>query len=166
MSPEHLPLWTKTIEVKGLPVYPNHDEKGWCAYALAPNSETFLVAFIPRNGKHYGHWKVHISAYPQNAQEVAEAVLPILYENKLWHKYVKSPQCLNRMVDGERGKFITIYTKDKDESKSGEHTKWLCAKLKNALKGLTGPDITDTRERKLDHMIYCRYCGNYTSPGE
>ncbi|HET7929944.1 MAG TPA: hypothetical protein VFL63_00955 [Rhodanobacteraceae bacterium] len=135
-------------------------------YYPAPGNPDFLAAYI--GNKRAGHpmkgWKIHVSAYPYNAQDVANLVLPILCACKIWHKYIKSAMHLSRMPGGQRGKFITIYTRDVDEKSVGSESQSLVGEISQAIVAgdLSGPEIVN--EKKLGEMIYARYSFDYTRP--
>lgn len=157
----------RTIAVDSLPAVASAaDYRPGVVYSPAPMNPNFLAAFIKtkRSGHPCQGWKLHVCAYPFNAQQVADAVLPILAGMKIWHKYMKSAMGLSQMTGGQRGKFITIYTRDTDEANPGEETDAVVRALQNVLQGLTGPDIEG--ERQLGHMIFGRYSFDYTKPGE
>lgn len=64
-------------------------------------------------------WKLRVTAFPDEAREVAKTVLPYLQENDINHKVVEdtlSFRQLNTYSSGQEGKFITIYP-DIDSSK-------------------------------------------------
>lgn len=136
-------------------------------YAPAPGNPDFLTAWI--GSKRVGHpmkgWKLHITAYPRNANLIAQTVLPILYDMKIWHKYIKSPLLLSKMTDGQRGKFITVYTRDNDDSPGAECSAVVAA-VSPALAddSIEGPPVA--HERCLAKMIYGRRSFDYTKPGE
>ncbi|MFF3940614.1 class III lanthionine synthetase LanKC [Streptomyces phaeofaciens] len=59
-------------------------------------------------------WKIHVSASPDNAAELLDAVAPYCAENGLMYKYISNREILGRRGSkyGDRsasGKFITIY---------------------------------------------------------
>jgi hypothetical protein len=158
----------QTIEVSGFAVgsFANFDPQA--VYYPAPGNPRFMAAYI--GNRRAGHpmkgWKIHISAYPYNAVLVAERVLPVLCGLKIWHKYIKSPMDLSRMTELQRGKFITVYTRDTDVSDTGDETRLVVEKVGLALagSGLSGPDIEE--ERALAPSIFARYSYDYTKPGE
>lgn len=62
-------------------------------------------------------WKIHVSATPDNAEEILAAVLPYCVEHGLMFKYINGPTVLSRRSSkyGDRsasGKFITLYPSD------------------------------------------------------
>ncbi len=60
-----------------------------------------------------GGYKIHLSCVPTEAQEIAQFVLSILRSMKVKHKVVKNLPEYKRQLNGkQRGKFITIYTRD------------------------------------------------------
>ena len=61
----------------------------------------------------FGGYKIHLSCIPAEAQEIAQFVLSILRSMMAKHKVVKNLSEYKRQLNGmQRGKFITIYTKD------------------------------------------------------
>lgn len=57
-----------------------------------------------------GGYKMHLSAHPEDAQRIAELVLPLLRDMKIHHKIVSSPLDYEALNSGrQQGKFITIY---------------------------------------------------------
>ena len=67
---------------------------------------------IPHQG-----WKLRVAAYPDEARDVAEEVLPYLQENDIGHKVFTDRGTFRRAKGGrQEGKFITIYP-DIDEDK-------------------------------------------------
>jgi hypothetical protein len=61
-------------------------------------------------------WKLHVSAHPETATQVAQCVLPVLSRLKAWHKFAR-PETLKSMeADAtQRGKFITVYPSSRAE---------------------------------------------------
>ncbi len=105
---------------------------------------------IPSEG-----WKIHVSANPQTAQQVAE-VLPKLRQMNIHHKVVLSREKLAGMNKGDQaGKFITIYPRDIDEAK--RVVKMLDKAL--AERGLAGPVIKGEKALGSSGLIYTRYDG-------
>ena len=95
-----------------------------------------------------GGWKIHVSATPDKARQVAAAVLPILSRVEVWHKYVGNIVDLERMVGPQAGKFITIYA-NPDETDADDGWEKLVPALTNALHTnnlVQLPKITDHRE--------------------
>lgn len=158
-----------TIKVSGLGVA-DFTAMGWdpnAIYFPAPRNPSFLAAFI--GNKREGHkmmgWKMHVSAYPYNAHLVAEAVLPILCDIRIWHKYVSSALLLSRMTDEQRGKFITIYTNCTDPNEIDMDTKGLAQRISQSLTSasLTGPEVP--HERVLAPMVSARFSADFTKSG-
>ena len=78
-------------------------------------------AFSPEDAEEIaerGGVKLHVSAAPEHAETVAQAVLPILREANIYHKVVNSLETyVDRFQTGaEAGKFITIYTRGPNEA--------------------------------------------------
>ncbi|MFU8872166.1 class III lanthionine synthetase LanKC [Micromonospora sp. SL4-19] len=72
------------------------------------------VLDIPDQG-----WKIHVSASPENAEKLLDAVAPYCVERGLMFKYISSREILGRRGSkyGDRtasGKFITIYPPDEE----------------------------------------------------
>lgn len=100
-------------------------------------------------------WKLHISATPESAQQVAE-VLPKLRQMNIHHKVVFSRDKLVRLNSGDQaGKFITIYPKDIDEAK--RIVKILDEVL--AGRGLAGTVVEGERAVGSSGLVYTRYGG-------
>ena len=100
-------------------------------------------------------WKIHVSANPQTAQQVAE-VLPKLRQMNIYHKVVLSKEKLAALNEGDQaGKFITIYPRDIDEAKR------IVKMLDKALaeRGLTGPVIEGEKALGSSGLVYSRYGG-------
>ena len=144
-------------------------EDGDATYLHVPMS-SFLEGNTPDRDRHeaprYG-WKIHISAYPHNAQQIADAVIPVLHKMNVWHKYAKSLASLNKLVadPGQEGKFITIYTEDQDRSGGGPITTNIVARVEEALKGkgLIGPVVADERPLGTLGLIFMRWSDNYAA---
>ncbi|GAA1092561.1 class III lanthionine synthetase LanKC [Nocardiopsis metallicus] len=102
-------------------------------------------------------WKIHVSATPENAAELLDAVLPYCVEHRLSFKYLNGPAVLSRRSSkyGDRtasGKFITIYPSDEDQL----HRTLL--DLDDRIGGSAGPYIlSDLRWRS--GPLYVRYGG-------
>lgn len=131
-------------------------------YCRDPQNLRFMKAYQGsrrgRNPHPCKGWKLHISAYPYNAIEVAKRVLPVLCKMKIWHKYVSSPMYLSHMTDGQRGKFITVYTRDEKER---DRVVDLVTKALSG-SGLDGPPVKE--EKEFGPMIYGRYSYDYNKP--
>jgi hypothetical protein len=57
-----------------------------------------------------GGYKMHLSAHPDDAEKIAELVLPLLRDMNIHHKIVPSPHDYEELNAGtQQGKFITIY---------------------------------------------------------
>ncbi len=154
------------IEVDGLPVGDLLHFDRRIVYYPTPRNNTFLAAYI--GNKRAGHpmkgWKMHISAFPYNARLVANKILPVLCEMEIWHKYVSSPMLLSKMIDGQRGKFITVYTRDNNAHAIGDETRSVVSALSRLnMLDISGPEVKD--EKKLASMVYTRFSEDYTRPG-
>lgn len=92
---------------------------------------------------HSQGYKLHISAHPSQAFDVAKAVLPIFRQNEkgdnplcgVYHKVAEFKGYTNDKDEGQRGKFITIYAKNETELKQ------IAAQVEKALaeNGISGP---------------------------
>jgi hypothetical protein len=102
-------------------------------------------------------WKLHVSATPQNAQQMAAEVLPKLRDANIHHKVVFSTEKLKglRWDETQRGKFITIYPKDLEEAK--RIVKLLDEVLAGT--GLEGPVIKGEKAVGSSGLVYTRYGG-------
>ncbi len=126
---------------------------GW---TVAPGREwtvcTPPVLDIPDQG-----WKIHVSASPDNAEELLETVAPYCVEHGLMFKYIKNRGILARRGSkyGDRtasGKFVTIYPPDE---KSLEQT---LRELDSLVGGTPAPYIlSDLRWGK--GPLFVRYGG-------
>ena len=108
---------------------------------------------IPTQG-----WKLHISATPQSAAEVLEAVLPPLFRSGASFKMVRSKRLLTHLNEGHSsrgaaGKFITIYPSDDQEAVE------LADACHQASLGLKGPQILSDRRYRAGSLVYYRYGG-------
>lgn len=156
----------RTIAVAGLTVADGFvGAPPGTVYFPAPGNPNFRAAHL--GNRRAGHpmrgWKVHITAYPYNAQQVADAVLPVLHGMRIWHKYVRSAMDLSHMTEGQRGKFITVYTRDTDPNATGAECDQIVQALAHLLGNLAGPDVSG--ETRLSHMIFARFSHDYTRPG-
>jgi len=156
------------IEVEGLKIGCISDPvfDSAAVYYPLPANRSFLAAHIDVRCKR--GWKLHISAYPYNAQEIANVVLPILCKMRIGHKYVQSSMLLSRMTGEQRGKFITIYTNDNSEAGEGDQIASIKATVCPLLQHFAGPEIVDGEgapERKFGHLIYGRLSSDYRRPG-
>ncbi|MGH8501770.1 MAG: hypothetical protein ACREVE_04735 [Gammaproteobacteria bacterium] len=109
----------------------------------------FHAGEIPPEG-----WKLHVSATPQSAQQIAE-VLPKLRQMNIYHKVVLSRDKLVLLEgsDTQAGKFITIYPKDVEEAKR------IVKMLDEALagRGLAGTVIKGEKAVGSSGLVYARY---------
>ena len=131
-------------------------------YNILPGNNKFVAAHVKvppvdDRGMVFSGWKLHISAYWYNAEDIAKVVLPLLCQKGIWHKYAKSPKILGDMTDEDAGKFITIYTCKADE-KHPEITQ-LVDELNRRLGRFTGPKING--EESFGQLVYGRRCSNY-----
>lgn len=154
------------ISVSGFPVATSIENIGPdTVYCPAPSNPTFFVAYqkLRRAGHPCMGWKLHVSAYPYNCREIANAVLPVLCKLKIWHKYVRSPMQLSKMTDGQRGKFITIYTNDNtvEGGEEGTETEIVTKSLRFVLNNFTGPHVKE--EKEFAHLIFGRFSQDYNS---
>ena len=81
-------------------------------YSIGAGSDWFAKWMpgypAPRQG-----YKIHISARAEDAEIVARSVLPRLRQLRVAHKVVRNLDRYRQQLAGpQRGKFITIYTKD------------------------------------------------------
>ncbi|MGC8885066.1 MAG: FHA domain-containing protein [Candidatus Nanoarchaeia archaeon] len=98
-------------------------------------------------------WKIHISAFPENAIEISKIVLPILQKEDVDHKVTKMNglEQFNSKGGPQQGKFITIYPKD--DTQAVKIAKMLDKAL--AGKNFKGPKIPTDKQYK--NIIYYRY---------
>lgn len=102
-------------------------------------------------------WKIHVSATPENAVELLDAVLPYCVEHGLSFKYLNGASVLSRRSSkyGDRtasGKFITIYPSDEEQLHR------ILLDLDEKIGGKAGPYIlSDLRWRS--GPLYVRYGG-------
>ena len=83
---------------------------------FGPDSEGYVQGkifrqWIPERPPSEG-WKVHVSASPDSAPQIAGLVLPELRAMNVAHKVVGTPESLGRMGGTQAGKFITIYPRN------------------------------------------------------
>lgn len=126
---------------------------------FGPDSEGYVQGkifreWIPEQPPSEG-WKVHVSASPDSAPQVADLVLPKLRAMNVAHKVVGTPEDLGRLGGTQAGKFITIYPRNVAEAKATVST--LDALLRG--RGLTGPVISGERPLGGSGLIYTRYGG-------
>jgi hypothetical protein len=129
-------------------------------YAPIPGNPLFLAAHVSLRYKR--GWKLHVSAFPYHAEEIAEIVLPILCRLRIWHKYVKSSLLLSRMTSSDRGKFITIYTDDLTEDGSGPDIATIVMLLAPLLGRFVGPAIAETQ---FGHLLSGRLSNDFSKSG-
>jgi hypothetical protein len=115
--------------------------------------------YVPLMGYHvfYGTrlrpsegWKFHISAHPHNAEALANAVLPILTQMNVWHKYL-TLHMLHTRQGNEVGKFIAFYP----VSCADAHA--IAAALAAALHNRTGPAIAREMRFGASAVLFARY---------
>jgi len=78
-------------------------------YVRDPMNTAFMDFYGTRVRPGEG-WKFHISVRPQNAVAMAAAVLPVLTNANVWHKYVDSPYKYANFTGTQVGKFIVVYS--------------------------------------------------------
>ncbi|EJQ04432.1 MULTISPECIES: lanthionine synthetase LanC family protein [Bacillus] len=106
---------------------------------------------LPRQG-----WKIHISCYYDNYQDILNIVSDYCFRNKITFKYINNTNILFSLLEKSAnrfsaGKYITIYP---DDEKS---FKYILESLYDELKLFNGPYIL-TDKRYLDaKVIYYRY---------
>jgi len=103
-------------------------------------------------------WKFHISAYPDNAEALAEILLPLLTRLNVFHKHLELHQLLTR-TGVEVGKFIAYYP----VSPRNAHTLALAISTELATHGMPhpkGPVIQDEMAFGNTGILYTRY-GSY-----
>jgi len=109
--------------------------------------------FLPPHG-----WKIHISATPQNGEEVLRKVIPICVNKKLAFKFLIDKNAIFIMNGklqsrGSSGKFITIYPLNY------QHFLEIIEELHSELKGFEGPHILSDRPYKDSKVVFYRYGG-------
>jgi hypothetical protein len=68
--------------------------------------------------KRFQGWKMHVGADPNQVGELAKTVLPVLQDHKVNYKLVDKVSTYASDDNPKQiGKFITVYTKDKDQVK-------------------------------------------------
>lgn len=101
-------------------------------------------------------WKFHISAYPYNAEALAEVVLPLLTRMNVAHKYLELHK-LGTLAGNAVGKFIAYYP----VSPADAHAIALAIQSSVASMGnLQGPVIQDEMRFGSTGILYTRY-GSY-----
>ncbi len=71
------------------------------------------IKALPKQG-----WKLHISSTPENAGNLAEALLPKLRELGIEHKVIDDMARYSGMEGTQKGKFITIYPGSPEEART------------------------------------------------
>ncbi len=119
--------------------------------------------YFQREGQHLPAqgWKLHVSATPQSAPGVLDALLPVLFRGGASFKMVRSRRLLAHLNEGHSprgaaGKFITIYPTD------AEHAVLLAGECHRATAGLKGPHILSDRRYRPDSLVHYRY-GAFTA---
>lgn len=101
-------------------------------------------------------WKIHLSTAFSTAQELLDAVLPVLLDEAVAFKFAKSTNQLKALLShrfdrGSGSKFITIYPRD------DEHFSRLLGLLDVATAEFHGPAIFSDRRLKKESVVHYRY---------
>ncbi|MDQ3879139.1 MAG: protein kinase [Actinomycetota bacterium] len=123
-----------------------------------PNGVWVHVDFPERELPERG-WKLHVSAIPTSAQDVLDACVPVLVEERTPFKVTATMRHLIELNEGsgglrQAGKFLTAYPSDPDESVR------LARALDSATKGLRGPRVLDERSLSSTSLVHYRF-GDY-----
>ncbi|HNR30320.1 MAG TPA: lanthionine synthetase LanC family protein, partial [Candidatus Hydrogenedentes bacterium] len=101
-------------------------------------------------------WKLHLSAAPAIVRALLAAALPVLASTGLSFKLVRSLDVLEDLNDGrygltQVGKAVTVYPPDEAAALD------VAARLREALRGLDGPDVPTDFRVYADAPVYCRF---------
>ncbi len=150
-DPTHLPK-RKAVNLSNFSVNPGPGYMKMPGSVFLGYHETGTSYKMPAEG-----WKIHISAYPDDCQKVADLLLPIIQRFKVGHKLVEKPLTLlhsqisrtGPLPDDLDGKFITIYPISVKQA-------WeIIDELRPRLVTYTGPVIRG--EKKIAANLYVRY---------
>lgn len=103
-------------------------------------------------------WKIHISSCVANAEEILEAIVPVLRDDNTSFKFAMDKFILT-MMNGKAygrqgaGKFVTIYPTDDN------HFKELIEKIHQVTKQFKGLYILSDRRYKDSKVVFYRYGG-------
>ncbi|HKL21261.1 MAG TPA: hypothetical protein VJ904_05610, partial [Tichowtungia sp.] len=108
-------------------------------------------ADLPKQG-----FKIHVSAIPENAEEILKASLGVLLRREVQFKVLTGPEILLEALSknhdrGASGKFMTIYPADDDQFRS------LLRELHEATREFSGPYILSDMQYGDNGVLYYRY---------
>lgn len=118
--------------------------------AVPPDRDTIA---LPTQG-----WKIHVSSCVSNAEEILEAIVPVLKDDNTSFKFAMDKFILT-MMNGKAygrqgaGKFVTIYPLDDN------HFKDLIEKIHQVTRQFKGLYILSDRRYKDSNVVFYRYGG-------
>ncbi len=121
-------------------------------YLRDPMNRAFVDFYGTRDHPGEG-WKLHISAKPHNAEQLASVVLPVLTRNNIWHKFIDRPYVLGNLAGTQVGKFLVVYTI------STSDTRAIINLLNPLLQGFEGPRVHGDSPVGGSPVLYARYGG-------
>ncbi|UWW00908.1 hypothetical protein NW064_00210 [Mycoplasmopsis felis] len=103
-------------------------------------------------------WKIHISSFTNDFNEILEITINFLFKNNITFKYISNKgefvkSILNKKPSNLLGKFITIYPKDESQAS------FILENLESKLKNYDGPATFTDRQYK-NSILHYRY-GNF-----
>jgi hypothetical protein len=117
--------------------------------------DRIFMDYVPKDIPSEG-WKLHISASPEHAGEVADTVLPVLRDMGVAHKIVGNiDNYVNVMTGTQTGKLVTIYPDSPAQAKA------IVDALDPLLasRGLTGPVVSGEMPLGNSGLFFGRYGG-------
>ncbi|WP_322900528.1 hypothetical protein [Mycoplasmopsis felis] len=103
-------------------------------------------------------WKIHVSSFTNDFNEILEITINFLFKNNITFKYISNKEefvksIFNKKPSNLLGKFITIYPKDESQAS------FILENLESKLKNYDGPATFTDRQYK-NSILHYRY-GNF-----
>jgi Lanthionine synthetase C-like protein/Protein kinase domain len=101
-------------------------------------------------------WKLHVSAMPESAPAVLDALLPVLMAEGQRFKFAATKELLAALNDangarGSAGKFVTVYPADDEAAVR------VAERCHEATLGLVGPRVLSDRPLRPGSLVHYRY---------